>query len=916
METIRPEQLKALNIPINGQVPVYNSATEQFEWINASGVTSSGGGDMFKSVYDVNDNGIVDNAESAITVAWTGISGKPISDAQITDLTDGGTTILHTHATTSGTNPGFAWFNVKEYGALGDGTTDDTAAVQATLDAIVTASGGVLYWPRGKYLTDGGFSFTVPITVVGDGSSAYFDEDVNSNAVTTIICTSETNSLFTVNSWGCNFRDFVARCTGASPSAGAGIKVNNGDLVHFNNLNIQSFYDDISILDGAEWFMDGCHLYEPVRYALSIAHTDFSGDFGDMMISNSFFMPGDRNSTAAIYWTSGGGLKIINCKINGWYSAPPVGTAFTYGIRIATGATINTSVLLIANTSIENVTTNGIYITTDSGRPSGFKYIVFTGLEFGMYGATGNPIKIDADTAGDITYVTIGDCVFVHDDASALACIDLTNAQNVKISNISYLNYAEIVSQTGCSDIQIMDGAKLDDWQLPDDNTDLNATQSYHGLFPKLSGNEFEFLNGLGNWITVSGYVYSGTPGITQAYVKELIHDEVLLSNKIVAVNIPQTYDHLEVLFLGAGDNASEGCTMLMQVNGDTTASDYRMAYHYYNGATHDVGNADGPYIFPIAAANAPSGSTGWGNAFIPFYRATTNKNRVATGRGYSRVTATTMKLQEITWEWENTDAIDLLTFRPDVGTNLLAGSRLQVFGMVEKAQGGAIYFTDLLDVPSDYTGHAYQIPQVNASGTGLEFVTVSGMGLTFLDLEDTPDTYTGNAGKVPVVNDVENALEFIAVSGIVIPYPRNTFHFFCEFSPAAGTWTTHTLGVSLTETEGAGIDPFNAIWYQNIPATQDAADIDIILEAGTYDFTVWGRKSINLGNLDWSMDGTNFATAENWYADPPEYGTTFTGTVTVVGNGHHTLMCTVNGKHASSSNYYWMLTAIQLIKQ
>lgn len=36
-----------------------------------------GGGDMLKETYDTNDNGKVDIAETADSVAWSGISGKP-----------------------------------------------------------------------------------------------------------------------------------------------------------------------------------------------------------------------------------------------------------------------------------------------------------------------------------------------------------------------------------------------------------------------------------------------------------------------------------------------------------------------------------------------------------------------------------------------------------------------------------------------------------------------------------------------------------------------------------------------------------------------------------------------------------------------------------------------------------------------
>jgi hypothetical protein len=43
-------------------------------------------------------------------------------------------------------------FNVKEFGATGDGTTDDTDAIQAAIGAAHTANGGVVFFPPGRYL--------------------------------------------------------------------------------------------------------------------------------------------------------------------------------------------------------------------------------------------------------------------------------------------------------------------------------------------------------------------------------------------------------------------------------------------------------------------------------------------------------------------------------------------------------------------------------------------------------------------------------------------------------------------------------------------------------------------------------------------------------------------------------------------
>ncbi|MFB9629442.1 glycosyl hydrolase family 28-related protein [Nonomuraea helvata] len=43
------------------------------------------------------------------------------------------------------------WFNVKNYGALGNGADDDTPKIQAAIDAAVAAGGGTVYFPTGAY---------------------------------------------------------------------------------------------------------------------------------------------------------------------------------------------------------------------------------------------------------------------------------------------------------------------------------------------------------------------------------------------------------------------------------------------------------------------------------------------------------------------------------------------------------------------------------------------------------------------------------------------------------------------------------------------------------------------------------------------------------------------------------------------
>ncbi len=42
-------------------------------------------------------------------------------------------------------------FNAKDYGIIGDGITDDSAAAQALVDYVSSLGGGGIYWPRGVY---------------------------------------------------------------------------------------------------------------------------------------------------------------------------------------------------------------------------------------------------------------------------------------------------------------------------------------------------------------------------------------------------------------------------------------------------------------------------------------------------------------------------------------------------------------------------------------------------------------------------------------------------------------------------------------------------------------------------------------------------------------------------------------------
>lgn len=64
-------------------------------------------------------------------------------------------------------------FNVKNYGAVGDGSTDDTAAIQNACNALTTAGRGCLFFPDGRYIISSTIILGSGMTYNGTGGLPY-----------------------------------------------------------------------------------------------------------------------------------------------------------------------------------------------------------------------------------------------------------------------------------------------------------------------------------------------------------------------------------------------------------------------------------------------------------------------------------------------------------------------------------------------------------------------------------------------------------------------------------------------------------------------------------------------------------------------------------------------------------------------
>ncbi|MBL1107976.1 right-handed parallel beta-helix repeat-containing protein [Streptomyces sp. 5-8] len=74
------------------------------------------------------------------------------------------------------------WLNVvRDFGAKGDGVTDDTAALQAAITAAGTAGGGTLYIPAGRYILTAALTWASGVTAIGAGPRASILQSTDQN---------------------------------------------------------------------------------------------------------------------------------------------------------------------------------------------------------------------------------------------------------------------------------------------------------------------------------------------------------------------------------------------------------------------------------------------------------------------------------------------------------------------------------------------------------------------------------------------------------------------------------------------------------------------------------------------------------------------------------------------------------------
>jgi len=264
------------------------------------------------------------------------------------------------------------------------------------------------------------------------------------------------------------------------------------------------------------------------------------------------------------------------------------------------------------------------------------------------------------------------------------------------------------------------DAIKLDDLAAPDDNTDLDATSSAHGLLPKLSGSASDVLAGDGTWSASSG-APTGSQYVTLATDATLSAERVLTgtTNQItltdngagstVVISTPQNI-HTGATPSWTGADLSAGTTTLGTVAGainagsatsleipnsvsptvnadgeiavDTTVTDFSAGVLKYF-STEEMGVV----AMPIAEFTSPTGGT------LVSYNATNDEFELVAQAGGGDMSAATYDPATISEQLVGLTATQTLTNKtltaPAVGTSILDTGGNELFLLT--ATGSAV---------------------------------------------------------------------------------------------------------------------------------------------------------------------------------------------------------------------------------
>jgi hypothetical protein len=179
--------------------------------------------------------------------------------------------------------------NVKDFGAVGNGVTDDTAALQAAINAAQTRGGSGAFVPRGTYKTTSALSIVSPVAFYGQRGASIIAPNFGTGSALQIVPPSGWPYDAGVKIDGLIFKASVTR------TAGAYISSSNGYYIEINKCQF---------LNG----FNGVHLTGPAATGFYVKECIFANNTNDnILIDAATGLQGPVDVVLQELWIHGAG---------------------------------------------------------------------------------------------------------------------------------------------------------------------------------------------------------------------------------------------------------------------------------------------------------------------------------------------------------------------------------------------------------------------------------------------------------------------------------------------------------------------------------------------------------------------------------------------------------------------------------
>jgi hypothetical protein len=184
--------------------------------------------------------------------------------------------------------------NVRSFGAAGDGQTNDTAAIQAAINAVPTA-GGAVYFPTGQYRVNAPLVLRSNLVLTGDGDGPSLIQQVGADQ--DLLTGTALNKIV--------IEKLYLVGTGAGTGSGVNLAKGGNDAVPYVSMR------DVTV---ESFGLDGIAVENPIVSSFDRVITQTCGRYGINLFGQAGGAAGTSSALAACYGNGCGtaGIRLLN----------------------------------------------------------------------------------------------------------------------------------------------------------------------------------------------------------------------------------------------------------------------------------------------------------------------------------------------------------------------------------------------------------------------------------------------------------------------------------------------------------------------------------------------------------------------------------------------------------------------------